>query len=256
MAIDKLDWNVKLYNDKHNFVFQYGEDLVKLLKPKEGELILDLGCGAGQLTNEIYESGAKVIGIDSSGSMIASAKEKYKEIEFYKKDASDFQFEKPFDAIFSNAVLHWVLESKKAVVCMRNNLKKRGRLVLEFGGKGNVKIILDAVRKNLIEMGYSEKARINNWYFPSISEYTTLLETNGFEVEFAKLYERPTELTDHENGIKEWLTMFGTAFMEGLSNEEIDHIVEKIQQDVKERCFFNGKWYADYMRIQILATKK
>ncbi len=256
MSANRNEWNIELYNEKHGFVYEYGKDLVKLLKPGEDELILDLGCGTGQLTNEISESGATVIGMDSSENMINAAKEKYSNIDFYVKEAANFQFEEPFDAIFSNAALHWVLESEKAVISMFDNLKNRGRLVLEFGGKGNVKIIIDAVDKILKESGYPEKAEIKNWYFPTISEYTTLLESNGFEVELAQLYERPTELTDSENGIKEWLLMFGTVVFKDLNVEVRDQIIDKIQEEVKGRCFINGKWFADYMRIRILATKK
>ena len=256
MSVDKNDWNVELYNEKHDFVYKYGENLIKLLHPKGGDLILDLGCGAGQLSNEISKSGATVIGIDASEKMIKAAREKFSKIEFYIKEAANFQFEEPFDAIFSNASLHWVLESEKAVKCMYNNLKKRGKLVLEFGGKGNVRIILDAVERVLIESGYPERAKIKNWYFPSISEYTTLLEDNGFEVELAQLFERPTELADSENGIKEWLLMFGTVFFKDISIDERDQIIGKIQESVRDRCFINGKWFADYKRIRILATKK
>jgi len=256
MSVDRNDWNVELYNEKHDFVYKYGEDLIKLLHPKEDDLILDLGCGTGQLTDEISKSGATVIGIDASEKMIEAAREKFSKIDFYVKKATDFQFEEPFDAIFSNAALHWVMESEKAVKCMYNNLKKQGRLVLEFGGKGNVRIILDAVEKVLMESGYPEKAKIKNWYFPSISEYTTLLEDNGFEVELAQLYERPTELSDSENGVKEWLLMFGTVFLKDISIDERDQIIDKIQESVRDRCFINGKWFADYKRIRILAEKK
>ena len=256
MSVDKNNWNVELYNEKHGFVYKYGEDLIKLLHPKEGDLILDLGCGTGQLTDEISKSGASVIGIDASEKMIEAAREKFNKIDFYVKKATDFQFEEPFDAIFSNAALHWVMESEKAVECMYNNLKEHGRLVLEFGGKGNVRIILDAVERILMESGYPEKAKIKNWYFPSISEYTALLEDKGFEVELAQLYERPTELSDSENGIKEWLLMFGTVFFKDINIDERDQIIDKIQENVRDKCFINGKWFADYKRIRILAEKK
>lgn len=256
MATDKNKWDTKLYNEKHGFVYKYGENLIELLHPKENELILDLGCGTGQLTNKIRKSGANVIGIDASEKMIKAAKENYLKIDFYVKEASDFQFDKPFDAIFSNAVLHWVLKSEEAVVCMHNNLKDQGRLVLEFGGKGNIRILLGAIARVLKEAGYPERAEIKNWYFPSISEYTSLLENNGFEVELAQLYERPTELADSENGIKDWLLMFGTAFSKDLSLDERDDLIDKIQEELRDRCFINGKWFADYKRIRILATKK
>jgi trans-aconitate methyltransferase len=255
MLVKRNEWDIELYNNKHGFIYEYGKDLIKQLKPQEDELILDLGCGTGRLANEISKSGATVIGIDASEKMINAAREKYSEIDFFVKDTANFQFKEPFDAIFSNAALHWVLESEKAIICMHNNLKKHGRLVLEFGGKGNVKIIINAVDKVLLESGYPERAKIKKWYFPSISEYTTLLERNGFEVELAELYEKPTELTDSENGIKEWLMMFGAILFKDLSTEVRNQIIDKVQNEVKNRCFINGKWFADYMRIRIIATK-
>ncbi len=255
MDLKSKIWNVELYNDKHNYVYEYGEELVRLLNPKAGEIILDLGCGSGQLTHQISESKAKAIGIDSSKSMIESAKLKYPEINFYVKEASNFRFDKPFDAIFSNAVLHWVLESEKAVVSMKNNLKSGGRLVLEFGGKGNVETIIQSVRNVLKSKGYTKESKIKNWYFPGVDEYRILLEKNGFEVEYAKLYERPTELTDTENGIKDWLMMFGNSFFKDLNDNVRNEILEMVQEDVKKDCFVNGKWIADYKRIRILARK-
>jgi trans-aconitate methyltransferase len=255
MLVKRNEWDIELYNNKHGFIYEYGKDLIKQLKPQEDELILDLGCGTGRLANEISKSGATVIGIDASEKMINAAREKFSKIDFFVKDTANFQFKEPFDAIFSNAALHWVLESEKAIICMHNNLKKHGRLVLEFGGKGNVKIIINAVDKVLLESGYPERAKIKKWYFPSISEYTTLLERNGFEVELAELYEKPTELTDSENGIKEWLMMFGAILFKDLSTEVRNQIIEKVQNEVKDRCFINGKWFADYMRIRIIATK-
>jgi len=248
-------WDVELYNNKHNFVYKYGEELVRLLNPKAGEVILDLGCGSGQLTNQIGKSKAKVIGIDSSKRMIESAKLNYPEINFYVKDASNYKFDKPFDAIFSNAVLHWVSESEKAIVSMNNNLKSGGRLVLEFGGKGNVGTIIKSVRSVLKSKGFIKESKIENWYFPDTAEYTSLLKKNGFEVEYAKLYERPTELADTKNGIKDWLMMFGNSFFKNLNDNTRNEILEMVQADVKKDCFVNGKWIADYRRIRILARK-
>ncbi len=250
------NWNVNLYNDKHDFVYQYGEDLLKILNPKQGELILDLGCGSGQLSYQISKSKADVIGIDNSKSMIESAKEKYPELNFYVKNAAQFQFKKPFDAIFSNAVLHWVTDSENAILSMNKNLKQGGRLVVEFGGKGNVKTIIKSIRKSLKKRKYTKNATIENWYFPSISTYTSLLEKNGFEVEFAHLYDRLTELTDSENGIKDWIEMFGSAFFIDVIDKDKKDILEEVQNDVKEKCFIDGKWYADYRRIRVLAKKK
>src|ERR1700690_4298740 len=170
------DWNANLYDDKHSFVFKYGEDLVEMLKPQAGERILDLGCGTGYLTSIIAASGAVVVGIDNSIEMVAKAKAEYPQLEFQVQNATDFHFEEHFDAVFSNAVLHWVLEKEKAVECIYNNLKKQGRLVLEMGGRNNVAKIIKALQKSLIRHGYQKNAAIPLWYFPSLGEYASLLE--------------------------------------------------------------------------------
>jgi len=248
-------WKVDLYNQKHAFVYEYGQDLIQLLDPKEDEHILDLGCGSGQLTNEISKSGARVIGMDSSNEMISEAKNKYPDNQFFVKNAANFHFEKPFDAIFSNAVLHWVKDGENAISSMYKNLKPGGRIVLEFGGKGNVKSIITSVKNALERRGYMENASLKNWYFPSISDYTVLLEKNGFEVTFAHLYDRPTELADNQNGIKDWIEMFGSTYFVDIPLEEKKIILEETQNDLKEKCFIDGKWYADYRRIRILAYK-
>ncbi|MCK5677882.1 MAG: class I SAM-dependent methyltransferase, partial [Flavobacteriaceae bacterium] len=180
----KNNWKVNLYNKKHAFVYQYGEELIQFLNPKPDEFILDLGCGSGQLTNEISKSGANVIGIDNSKKMINDAQTKYPDLKFLVKDAANFQLNKLYDAIFSNAVLHWVTDSENAIISMNNNLKNGGRVVVEFGGKGNVKTIIESIKKALLERGYVKNTNIKNWFFPSISEYTSLLEKNGFEVEY------------------------------------------------------------------------
>ncbi len=138
---------------------------------------------------------------------------------------------------------------------MYNNLKQGGRLVLEFGGKGNVQTILNSVRKTLLKEGYVNESKIKKWYFPSISEYSSLLEENGFKVNFASLYDRPTQLADSKNGIKDWLMMFGDSFFKKLTEKTKNKILEKVQEDVKSTCFVKGKWYADYKRIRILARK-
>lgn len=248
-------WKVNLYNKKHAFVYEYGQGLVELLDPKSHEVILDLGCGSGQLTNEISKSGAIVIGMDSSVEMVEEAKSRYSELEFQVKDAANFEFTKPFDAIFSNAVLHWVKDCENSILCMYNSLKVGGRIVLEFGGKGNVKTIINSTKENLKRRGYLNNAGIENWYFPSISEYTTLLENQGFEVELAQLYDRPTELSDDKKGIMDWIEMFGASYFNGIPKDIQRNILENIQNDVRDKCFKDGKWYADYKRIRITAKK-
>ena len=248
-------WKPDLYNDKHAFVYQYGENLIDLLSPKAGERILDLGCGSGQLTAKIGESGANAIGIDNSPEMIHDAKAKFPLVEFYVMDAAGFDFNQPFDAIFSNAALHWVLRKEDAIQSMYRNLKKGGRLVLEFGGKGNVETIANQLRLSLEKRGFEENAALTLWYFPSIGEYASLLEKYGFRVTFAQHFDRPTELADPTSGIKDWLSMFAEAFFKGVPEKIQEEIKEEVQTEIKSLSFLNGKWYADYKRIRIVAWK-
>lgn len=251
-----MSWNVNLYNEKHGFVHKYGADLVQLLEAKIGERILDLGCGSGQLTSEISNYTDKVIGIDSSKEMIEASREMFQSLEFYQMDAASFEFDKAFDAIFSNAVLHWVKNQKTASQNMYRHLKTGGRLVVEFGGAGNVATITNAIRICLIDRGFFENAGLERWYFPSISSYTTLLEEVGFEVVHAQLYDRPTLLESKNNGIKDWIEMFGAHFFEGIQQEDKISILNEVQNKVHASCFKDGNWYADYRRIRVVAFKK
>ena len=253
-AID-TNWNTDLYSEKHAFVFKYGEDLVDVLKPEPGERILDLGCGTGYLTNIIASSGATVVGIDSSLEMISKAKLEYPELEFKVQSAAEFHFDEHFNAIFSNAVLHWVLDKENAIECMYRNLKRSGRIVLEMGGKHNVEKIITALQNSLIKHGFTEQASKELWYFPSTNEYTTLLEKRGFKVTYAAHFNRETKLSDTENGIKDWVKMFGSAFLTGIDEGKIEKILNEVQTTLEPTHFRNGSWYADYKRLRIIAIK-
>lgn len=248
-------WKPELYNEKHSFVYGYGEHLLKLLDPKPHERILDLGCGSGQLTAKINELAKEVIGMDNSPEMIADARSKFPDIEFQVADASNFRFDQKFDSIFSNATLHWVTNHKAAIRCMFENLKPNGKIVLEFGGKGNIQTIVNQLRISLRSRGYVAQSHLNLWYFPTIGEYTTALESAGFRVLSAEHYDRPTELADATSGIKDWLSMFAESFFKRVDPEHIEEIKNEVQDEVRSTCFINNKWYADYKRIRIVAVK-
>jgi trans-aconitate methyltransferase len=254
-AFNHTTWNASLYDDKHNFVFKYGEDVVQLLAPQNGERILDIGCGTGYLTNLIAQAGARVIGIDNSPSMIERAQAVYPDLDLRVMSATNFGFDSPFDAVFSNAALHWVLDKESAVDCITQALRPGGRLVLEMGGKGNVEEIVVATRKVLTRHGYYNNAATQIWYFPSLSEYTTLLEKKGFRVGFAAHFDRPTELKDTDNGIKDFLKMFGNAFFSDIPESEMETILNEIQEAVRPTNYRNGNWYGNYKRLRIAATK-
>ncbi|HEY5407610.1 MAG TPA: class I SAM-dependent methyltransferase [Ginsengibacter sp.] len=249
------DWNASLYDDKHSFVFKYGEDLVELLRPQNGERILDLGCGTGYLTSIIAASGAHVVGIDSSLEMVTKAKAAYPQLDFQVQNATDFHFDEHFDAVFSNAVLHWIIDKEKTVDCIYNNLKRHGRFVMEMGGRNNVVKIIKAMQKSLLKNGFVENAAMTLWYFPSLGEYTSLLESKGFKVTYAIYYDRETKLNDDKNGIKDWLKMFAGNYFNGIEESRVEDILNEVQAALEPTNYINGSWYADYKRLRLVAFK-
>jgi len=253
---DTNDWNASLYDDKHAFVFKYGEDLVNLLKPQAGERILDLGCGTGYLASVIASGGASVVGIDNSLEMVAKAKTEYPQIDFQVQSATNFHFDENFDAVFSNAVLHWIQEKEKVVELVYKYLKKNGRFVLEMGGKHNVDKIIKALQKSLSKHGYVQNSEVSLWYFPSIGEYASLLESKGFRVTFAMHYDRETKLSDNKNGIKDWLKMFAGAYLNGIDEADQESVINDTQTFLEPSNYLNGSWYADYKRLRIVAFKQ
>jgi len=249
-----IKWDTNLYDSKHSFVSKYGEDLIGWLAPQKGELILDLGCGTGQLASEIKDYGAEVIGMDASPEMIAKAKATYNDIEFFVKDATDFSFDAPFDAVFSNATLHWINKQPEAIRCIYNTLKPGGRFVLEMGGKHNIKGIADAVKQVVEEEGWTGLLPKEFWFFPSVAEYATLLEQQGFTVNSALYFERETALTG-EDGMKDWLKMFCSFFFKKFSNEQAESIINNAIEYLRPTNYKNGTWHADYVRLRMKATK-
>jgi trans-aconitate 2-methyltransferase len=249
-------WNATLYENKHSFVWQYGTDLIDLLSPRTGEKILDLGCGTGQLTDIIAATGAEVVGIDRSPAMIAKAKENYPDIQFLVADGANFSFPEPFDAIFSNAALHWIKPPEAAIACIWQALKADGRFIAEFGGKGNVEQIIAAIDLALNKSGCQLQSELNPWYFPSIGEYATLLEQQGFEVTHANLLARPTKLAGGEMGLRNWLEMFASSLLSIVSPSTQIDIMTEIEEQLRSILYRDGSWVADYKRIRVVATKK
>lgn len=249
-------WNSALYEGSHAFVWQYGESLLELLVPKAGERILDLGCGTGQLTEKIAQSGAFVHGIDSSLSMISTARSNYPQLDFAVADARNFQVNEPLDAVFSNAVLHWIKEPDAVINCVAKALKPGGRFVAEFGGKGNVGAIVRALLSVLSEIGCEEPQALNPWYFPSIGEYAGLLEKQGFDVGYAVLFDRPTPLEGGSAGMANWIKMFTGGFLSGLSDDVRSHVIRTVEEHLRSVLYRDGNWNADYRRIRIVAVKK
>ncbi|MGY4691762.1 class I SAM-dependent methyltransferase [Salibacterium sp. K-3] len=248
------NWNAELYDGKHSFVSTYGNDLVDLLNPKKGQHILDLGCGTGDLAKQLNDFGADVEGVDKSENMIEQAKTKYPNIKFAVEDATALEYKDEFDAVFSNAALHWVKPPKKALYCIYNSLKENGRFVAEFGGKGNVHRITTEIRNQLKALGLPYYEDRFPWFFPSVGEYTTLMEEVGFRVTFANHFDRPTPL-EGETGLRHWMEMFGKTMFEEFDNESVHKVITNVENNLKESMFKENKWIADYKRIRVIGKK-
>ncbi len=248
-------WDPALYDSKHSFVWKYGLELIELLAPQPGERILDLGCGTGHLTQELARAGAAVTGLDVSEAMIEQARKNYPEIEFVPGDAADFAFAEPFDAVFSNAALHWVKRAEDVVVCVARALKPGGRFAAEFGGKGNIQAIHSALLGALEDLDSAKKTDWNPWYYPSVGEYATLLERHGLAVRHAVLFDRPTPLEEGERGLRLWLEMFAGDLLDTLSPETREQAIASVERQLRPSRFRDGSWLADYARIRVLARR-
>lgn len=245
-------WDSSLYDGKHSFVTRYGEDLLALLDAKAGERILDVGCGTGHLTATIAATGAVAVGMDSSAEMLGKARASYPDLEFFEADVTGFEVDTAFDAVFSNAALHWVTAASEAAGCMARALKPGGRLVVEFGGKGNIGFIADAVREAIREV--TGRDQRHQWYFPSIAEYGAVLESVGFEVEAAWLFPRFTPL-EGETGIRDWIRMFRGGMIGPMDDGELEAVLEGAERRLREVLYRDGRWHADYKRLRVCARK-
>jgi SAM-dependent methyltransferase len=247
-------WNAQLYDDKHAFVWKLAAGVLELLDPKPGERILDLGCGTGHLAAKIAEAGARVVGVDRSPEMIGQAREKYPALRFEVMDARELSFDDSFDAVFSNATLHWIHEPERVIAGIGKLLRPGGRFVAEFGGKGNTGELLKAVERVWSHHALPGPAP-RPWYYPTIAEYSGLLEKQGLEVTYAALFDRPTPLDDGERGLRNWLDMFGASFVASLPESTRDQLKEEIERELRPILFRDGHWVMDYRRLRVSAKR-
>jgi ubiquinone/menaquinone biosynthesis C-methylase UbiE len=251
--METIQWNSQTYDLHHSYVWKHGLGILELLEAKQGERILDLGCGTGHLAHEIAAKDAEVIGIDASREMIEAARTKYPRIRFELCEASELPFISEFDAVFSNAALHWMKDQKRVAAAVYRVLKPRGRFVAEFGGKDNLKLLLRGVREAFRACGLD--ANFSPWYFPSIAQYSALLEAQGLRVSYARLFDRLTEVDGGEHGMRNWLKTFVAPFLTQLSLHDEETFFAKAEEVLRRTLFHNTRWYADYVRLQVRAEK-
>lgn len=241
-------WSPSDYAAHAGFVPALGAGILERLAPQAGERILDLGCGDGVLTERLVERGALVVGVDASPDMVAAARSRG--IDARLMDATRLSFVGAFDAVFSNAVLHWVHEADDVLKGVEAALVPGGRFVAELGGHANVAAIAVAIRAVLGRRGIPFTWP---WYYPTPAGYGARLEAHGFTVEFISLFPRPTPLP---TGMANWLQTFAGAILSGVPDGDRasveDEIVELLRPSL---CDGTGRWTADYVRLQVVARK-
>lgn len=247
-------WSSADYAKNAAFVPRLGDAVLQLLNPQPGELILDLGCGDGVLTQRIVEAGARVIGLDSSEDMVEAARERG--IDAFVADAEDMDLERfgQFDAVFSNAALHWMLDPDAVACGIFTALREGGRFVGEMGGEGNLLALRAALREELTGRGFAMPEQDPAWY-ASVEEFTRLYVTAGFAQVHAELIPRPTPLP---GGVQDWVKTFRAGVMDVAMVPEFERddiaagvearVAPKLQQP-------DGSWNADYVRLRFAMRK-
>lgn len=248
-----MEWDAKKYNTTHDFVFKYGAALLGLLpdKPKQ---VLDIGCGTGELTNQIAQLGHEVTGIDLSANMIDQAKETYPALHFFKEDILNPTNQiKTYDIAFSNAVFHWIPDQDRLLKNINKMLTQRGELICEFGAVGNVQTIRASFGQELATLGL----RFDEPFcFTSVTEYHTLLEKNHFDVVEILEYDRPTTLKGGNDGLKTWMEQFYFSELAGVSEKQQDRIIKNMERELAPILWKDDHWEADYRRLRIRAIKR
>jgi trans-aconitate methyltransferase len=241
-------WDPDRYAANARFVADLGAPLIDLLAPKRGERILDLGCGDGALTEKLAATGAIVVGVDGSGEMVAAARARG--LDARVMDGQALEFDHEFDAVLSNAAIHWMRRADAVVKGVRRALKPGGRFVAEFGAAGNVASVMEALIEALGRRGIEGRALIP-WYYPTPDEYRALLEANGFAVDSIALIPRPTTIP---GDLADWLDTFAGSFLSAVALSDRDtlkrEVAERLAPKFRDR---SGKWTLDYVRLRVVA---
>ncbi len=243
-------WNPKHYETHVAYISEYGKDLVDLLQLQTGERILDLGCGDGTLTKYLADSGAQVLGLDASETMIAAAREKG--LQTVLADAQTMQIDGSYAGVFSNAALHWMPKAEAVIQNVWNVLEKGGRFVAEMGGHGNIAAVRTAI-SGAYTIVCGTTMPPDNKFFPSLERYRRLLEAQGFHVPYIELRHRPTPI---HCSFAEWCMVLGGRFFHGLSPATVEAIISQAEILLAPQLRNEeGQWILDYVRLRFRAEK-
>jgi trans-aconitate methyltransferase len=247
-------WNAQAYDSSFGYVSAHGAPLIELLDPQPGERILDLGCGTGVLTAEIATRGTSVLGIDGSATMIDVAAAQYPWLTFAVGDGANFTVTEPYDAVFSNAALHWMGRDPDAVIhCVRDALGPGGRFVAELGGAGNCAALTSAMLTAWREYGLPEPEL--PWYFPTPAEYASRLELAGFTVRLLEYFDRPTPLDECPNGAADWVRMFAGSLLDLVPPATVEPLLRRVNELAAPALRRESVWMADYVRLRFAAVR-
>lgn len=248
-ASRRQTWSASTYDEHARFVSDLAGGVLDWLAPQSGERILDLGCGDGVLTADLAAKGAEVVGVDASENFVAACKAKGLDARVMDGEALTFSSE--FDAVFSNAALHWMTRPERVVAGVARALKPKGRFVAEFGGHGNVAAIVTALHALAVRHG-KDSAPAHPWFFPTVDAYRALLEAEGFAVKRIALIPRPTPL---KTGMAAWLKLFNSPFFSQFG-DGFDAAVKEAEDLLRfALCDAQGNWTADYVRLRVEAVK-
>jgi trans-aconitate methyltransferase len=248
--MNRTRWSPDTYSKNARFVSDLGEPLLNLLDPQPAETIMDLGCGDGALTEKMAAAGSFVIGVDASPAFVEAAHARGLNVALM--DAHHLSLKRQFDAVFSNAALHWMKRPEWVVEGVANCLKRGGRFVGEFGGQGNVETIRAALHAALRKRGI-DPWKIDPWYYPSPEEYSELLTRFGFTVDYIELIPRPTKLP---GDILSWLEVFAQPFTNPVSSSEKTKFLDEVRDELEPALRkADGSWYADYVRLRFKAIR-
>lgn len=247
-----IKWDAGRYGADFSFVPKYGEGVLDLLDAPTGSYVIDLGCGTGDLTEKLSEKGYRVTGFDPSIEMLSEARRRHPGLDFREGGAEDFTPDAPADAVFSNAVMHWIDAGRQqaALNHIASQIKAGGSFVCEFGGALCAESVHSALEKRFSAHGLRYR---RTFFFPTIGEYAPLLERAGLRVEYATLFDRPT--VQGPDGVAGWIRMFDTAPFEGVPKELSGRIIAEAEDALRPVLFRNGVWYVDYVRIRFKARK-
>lgn len=250
MAGKEQRWDPERYHRNASFVAELGAPLIAMLAPKPGERVLDLGCGHGTLTEKLVAAGAKVIGVDASADQVAAARARG--LEARVADGHALTFDEEFDAVLSNAALHWMTRPDAVIDGVWRALKPGGRFVGEMGGAGNVGRVKDALAAALKRRGH-DAAAADPWYFPTPEDYAERLSARGFRVEEIALIERPTPIPGR---LADWLDTFAEPFLLQVPEDERPELAAEVEGALADELRDpEGRWTVDYVRLRFLARK-